>query len=79
MKTMEEYHAELDRRVESKRIGLGKRRRAARAALAGLAAYVWYLRKQGFGDEEPEAPDDADEPETVSGEPVDDRDEPDDK
>jgi hypothetical protein len=48
-------------------------------ALAGLAAYVWYLRKQGFGDEEPEAPDDADEPETVSGEPVDDRDGPDGK
>ena len=48
-------------------------------ALAGLAAYVWYLRKQGFGEVEPEAPDDTDEPETVSGEPVDDRDGPDGK
>ncbi len=52
MKTMEEYHAELDRRVESKRIGLEKRRRAARAALAGLAAClcligIWLALKPG--------------------------------
>ena len=38
-------------------------------ALAGLAGYVWYLRKQGFGEEE--APGDAGESTpTVSGEPV---------
>ena len=38
-------------------------------ALAGLAAYVWYLRKQGFEDEQPAEPEELD---TVSGEPMDD-------
>ena len=40
-------------------------------ALAALAGYVWYLRKNGFGEEEyaaPAAP--ADEPPAVYGEPV---------
>ena len=45
-------------------------------SLAGLAAYVWYLRKQGFEDERPGEPE---ELHTVSGEPMDDRDGPDDK
>ena len=45
-------------------------------ALAGLAAYVWYLRKQGFEDEQPDEPEELD---TVSGEPMDDERGPDEK
>ena len=37
-------------------------------ALAGLAGYIWYLRKQGFGDEEDTAP--AETAPAVYGEPV---------
>ena len=45
-------------------------------SLAGLAAYVWYLRKQGFEDEQPGEPE---ELHTVSGEPMDGESEPDDR
>ncbi len=41
-------------------------------ALAGLAAYVWYLRRQGFEYDETDEPDNQEELDTVSGEPVDD-------
>ena len=45
-------------------------------SLAGLAAYVWYLRRQGFEDEPPEEPE---ELHTVSGEATGDESKPDDK
>ena len=45
-------------------------------SLAGLAAYVWYLRRQGFEDEQPDEPG---ELHTVSGEPMDDERKPDDR
>ena len=41
-----------------------------------LAAYVWYLRRQGFEDEQPDEPEELD---TVSGEPMDDERGPDEK
>ena len=46
-------------------------------ALAGLAGYVWYLRRQGYEYEEPgEDEDEEEEPlNTVSGEPLDEEDE----
>ena len=40
-------------------------------SLAGLAAYVWYLRRQGFEDEQADVHGGTDELHTVSGEPMD--------